>query len=106
MLIWQLQELKNDSTKNYPEVFAEHQGRCTKTKARFEVKDNVTPPFKPKKGLRFAVLKAINKEMGRLEKLGILQKKSTILNGHHRQFLLKKRNVCTDFSTGLDERFK
>ena len=74
MLIWQLQNLKNELKKNFPEVFSKGLGWCTKTKAKFEVKDNVTLVFKPKINVPFAALEPIYKDLEILEKLGVISK--------------------------------
>ena len=47
---------------------------CTKAKVKFEVKGNATPEFKPKKSVPFAAFDPINKELERLEKLGVIYK--------------------------------
>lgn len=41
---------------------------------KFEVKENVTPVFKPKRNVPFAALEPINKEFEQLEKLGAFSK--------------------------------
>ena len=65
-------KLKNELKKSFPEVFSEGLGMCTKTKAKFEIKKNVTLVFKLKWGEPFAPLEPINKELDRLEKLGVI----------------------------------
>ena len=51
--------LKNE----FPEVFSEWLGRCTKTKVKFEIKENAKPISKPKRNVPFAVWEPINKEL-------------------------------------------
>jgi len=50
-----LTELKNE----FPQVFSEGLGCCTKTEVRFEIKDNVKPVFKPKRNVPFSSLEVI-----------------------------------------------
>ena len=47
------------------EVFSEDLGTCTKVKAKFEIKENATPVFSPKRSVAFSALDPINKELER-----------------------------------------
>ena len=45
-----------------------------KTKVKFELKENVKPVFKPNRKIPFVALEPVNKELERLEKLGVISK--------------------------------
>ena len=53
-------------------MFSEGLGKCSKIKVTFELKVNVVPVFKPKHSVPFAALESINKELNRLENLGVI----------------------------------
>ena len=48
-------------------------GCCTKTEVKFEIKEKVKPVFKPKRNVPFSSLEVINKELERLEKVGVIE---------------------------------
>ena len=58
----------------FPEVFSEGMGTCKKTEAKFEMKENVRPVFKQKRNVPFGVLEPIDRELERLEKLGVISR--------------------------------
>ena len=114
---WQLNALsmgKSKQTENFVnklksefnKVFADKLGYCTKTEARFELKDNVKPVFKPKRKVPFSSLETIDKELRRLEENGVI-KKVDYLEWASPTVYMKKKNikirVCADFSIGLNE---
>ena len=45
---------------SFPEVFSVGLGKCTKTKAKFELKENICPIFRKKRNVPFAATKEIN----------------------------------------------
>ena len=49
-------------------------GFCSKVKAEFDVKENIMPIFRPKRQIPYALVDIIDKELGRLEKLGVIEK--------------------------------
>ena len=49
--------------KSFQKFFSEGHGTCTKAKAKFEVKGNATPVFRPKRSVPFAAIDPINKEL-------------------------------------------
>ena len=67
-------KLKNELKMKFPEIFSEGLGFCSKVKTKFEVKENVMPVFRPKRPVPYASLEIIDKELGRLEKLGVIEK--------------------------------
>ena len=56
----------------FPRVFSERLGICKKTVAKFEVKENAKPIFKRKRNVPFGALEQIDKELERLENLGVI----------------------------------
>ena len=63
-----ISDLKNE----FPCMFSESLGQCTKTEVRFELKDNVRPVFKAKRNVPFSALDVVNQELERLEKIGVI----------------------------------
>ena len=59
---------------SFPEVFSAGLGKCTKIKAKFELKENTRPIFRKKRNVPFAATEEINKELDRLVNMGILSK--------------------------------
>ena len=59
---------------SFPEVFSAGLGKCTKIKAKFELKKNARPIFRKKRNVTFAATEEINKEQDRLVNMGILSK--------------------------------
>ena len=57
-----------------PEVFSAGFGKCTKIKAKSELKENTRPIFRMKRNVPFAATEEINKELNRLVNIGILLK--------------------------------
>lgn len=55
-------------------------GTCTKIKAKFDVKENIT------RTVKYSSLEPINKALEGLETLTVLSKVDSILNGNHQQF--------------------
>ena len=68
------ENLKRELKSNFPEIFSEGLGICTKAKATFELKDNIQLIFKPKRQVPFATREITEKELDRLEKTGALSK--------------------------------
>ena len=67
-------KLKKELKIKFLEIFSEGLGFCSKVKAKFEVKENVMPVFQPKRPVPYVLVKIIDKELERLEKLGIIEK--------------------------------
>ena len=47
---------------SFPEVFSAGLGKCSKIKAKFELKENTRPIFRKMRNVQFAVTKKINQE--------------------------------------------
>ena len=68
------ESLKKELKIEFSEEFSRGLGRCSKMKAKFELKEKVQPVFKKKSNVPFALLKQINVELDRLEKCFFNQK--------------------------------
>ena len=68
------EKLKMELKGSFPEVFSAGLGKCTKIKAKFELKENTRPIFRKKRNVPFAATEEINKELDRLVNMGILSK--------------------------------
>lgn len=108
---------KNRVTENFvkdlkikfPQVFSEGLGCCKKAKAKFEVKENVKPIFKRKRNVPFGVLEQTDKELERLENLGVISRIEFSEWACPVVYVKKKNNkirMCADFSTGLNDCLK
>ena len=58
----------------FPQVFSESLSCCMKTKVKFKIKGKVKLIFKPTRNVPFSSLEVINKELERLEKVGVIEK--------------------------------
>lgn len=77
--------------------------------AKFELKENVQPVFKKKRNVPFVLLKQIDDELNRLEKMGDLSKVKNSVSALPTVYIMKKSkeiHVCADFSTGLNDALK
>ncbi|XP_029647992.1 uncharacterized protein K02A2.6-like [Octopus sinensis] len=98
----------NKSTKvahGVTDFSLEELGCCTKTKAKIIGKQNATPVFKPKRTVPFAAIDQVNKELERLESLGIIKKMDQSDWAAPKVYVKKenKLRVCSDFSMGLND---
>ena len=85
MVLQQVQINKKELKIKFLEIFSEGLEFCSKVKAKFKVKENVMPVFfLPKRPVPYLLVKIIDKELGRLEKLGIIENLTTA----HRQLQL------------------
>ncbi|KRZ10689.1 Uncharacterized protein T11_7653 [Trichinella zimbabwensis] len=98
---------QKDVCVEFPEVFEDGLGHCTKVKAHVELKDGVVPVFRKPFPLAFAMHDAVEKELERYVDMGVLTPidrsawAAPIVT-------VKKPNgkirICADFSTGLNDR--
>ena len=91
-------------SKKFSEIFFS-EGTCTKAKVKFEVQENVTPVFRPKRSVPFVALDPINKELERLEDLGVIYKVDYSEWASLTVYMKKKNKICiyADFSMGLND---
>ena len=96
----------NDLKSEFTKVFADKSGCWTKAEVKFELKDSTRPVFETKRNILFSLLEVIDKELQRLEKLGVIIKVD-YFELHHLQCLSERKilkiRACADFSTGLNE---
>ena len=88
----------------FPRVFSEGLGVCTKTEVNFELKQNVKPVFKPKRNVPFSSKQDIEIELQRLQENGVVEKVDYSEWASPTVYVKKKNKkirVCADFSTGL-----
>ena len=57
---------------SFPEVFSAGHGKCTKIKAKFELKENTRSVFRKKRNVTFTTTEDINKDLDRFVDMGIL----------------------------------
>ncbi|PIC40074.1 hypothetical protein B9Z55_011551 [Caenorhabditis nigoni] len=97
--------IQEELKTQFPEVFKEGLGRCTKEKAALTVNKNASPVYKPKRPVSFGAREAVEKELNRLESMNVLKKVN------HSKWAaplvcVKKAGgdlrVCADFKTGLN----
>ncbi|XP_058121680.1 uncharacterized protein K02A2.6-like [Anopheles ziemanni] len=58
----------------FPKLFSGELGCCTKIKIQLKLKDGATPVFRPKRPVAYAMFQAVDNELERLEKDGIISK--------------------------------
>ena len=68
------ENIKMELKGSFPEVFSAGLGKCSKIKAKFELKENTRPIFRKKRNVPFAGTEEINKELDWLVNMGILSK--------------------------------
>ena len=91
------------------EVFSAGLGKCTKIKAKFELKEKTRPIFRKNRNVPFAAAGEINKGLDRLVYMGILSKVEFSEWAAQTVYIRKKSKeirVCADFSTGLNAALK
>ena len=66
------EKIKMELKDSFPEVFSAVLGKCTKIKAKFELKENTRPTFRKKRNVPFAAIEKINQDLDRLVNAGIL----------------------------------
>ncbi|XP_040157579.1 uncharacterized protein K02A2.6-like [Anopheles arabiensis] len=92
----------------FPSVFR-GSGLCTKARIKVQVKENTQPTFCPKRPVAYAMQEAVNKELDRLEQLGVItpvdysEWAAPIV-------VVRKANgtirICGDYSTGLNSALR
>ena len=67
-------KIKMELKGSFLDVFSAGLGKCTKIKAKFELKENTRPIFRKNRNVPFVATEEINKELDRLVNMGILSK--------------------------------
>ena len=65
------EKIKMELKGSFPEVFSAGLGKCTKIKAKFELKENTRPIFRKKRNVPFAATEKINQALDRLVNTGV-----------------------------------
>uniref|UniRef100_A0A8R1DHX7 RNA-directed DNA polymerase n=1 Tax=Caenorhabditis japonica TaxID=281687 RepID=A0A8R1DHX7_CAEJA len=65
--------LETKLTEEFPTVFSERLGRCCKEKAQFRTSDNAPPIFKRARPVPYGSLEAVEKELERLQDIGVIE---------------------------------
>uniref|UniRef100_A0A914CIN6 RNA-directed DNA polymerase n=1 Tax=Acrobeloides nanus TaxID=290746 RepID=A0A914CIN6_9BILA len=96
----------NSLKRKFPKIFEEGLGKCTKFKAKLMLKPDAKPIYRPKRPVPYASLPAVEKELTRLESLGVIQ--SVVYSEWAAPILcVRKPNgsirLCADYSTGLND---
>ena len=105
----QMETFLGELRSEFPRVFSEGLGHCVKTEAKFKLKENATPVFKPKRNVPFSSMDAIEKELERLQEMGVIEKVDHTDWASPTVYVKKKNHkirVCADYSTGLNECIK
>ena len=98
------EKIKMELKGSFPEIFSAGLGKCTKIKAKFELKENTCPIFRKKRNVPFATIEEINREQDRLVNMDILSKVEFSEWATPTVYIRKESKeiwVCADFSTGL-----
>nr|Q09575.1 RecName: Full=Uncharacterized protein K02A2.6 [Caenorhabditis elegans] len=99
--------LKND----FPEVFKDGLGLCTKEKAEFRTEENAVPVFKRARPVPYGSLEAVETELNRLQEMGVIVP-ITYAKWAAPIVVIKKKGtgkirVCADFKcSGLNAALK
>ncbi|KRZ35774.1 Uncharacterized protein T4C_10689 [Trichinella pseudospiralis] len=98
---------QSDVCAEFPEVFEDGLGHCTKVKAHVEQKDGFVPVFRKPFPLAFAIHDAVGKELERYVDMGVLTPTDSSVWAAPIVTVKKLRGkigICADFSTGLNDR--
>jgi hypothetical protein len=100
-----IKHFTNTIKTTFCDVFQSGLGCCTKVKASLKLQPGALPVFRPKRPVPYAVLPCVEKELDRLQNLGVIQPvnyspwAAPIV-------VVKKANgqirICADYSTGLN----
>ncbi|XP_065073516.1 uncharacterized protein K02A2.6-like [Ochlerotatus camptorhynchus] len=95
----------------YPAVFQDGLGRCTKTKVQLFLQPGVKPVFKPRRPVPFHSQRLVEKELQRLQNLGVIEQVD-FSNWAAPIVAVRKAQrdadgdpivrICADYSTGLN----
>ncbi|XP_053667902.1 uncharacterized protein K02A2.6-like [Anopheles marshallii] len=91
--------------REFGSLFSHDLGHCTKAKVRMELKKEAVPVFRPKRPVSYAMRPAIDEELDRLEKEGIINRVNFSAWAAP-IVVVRKANgsirICGDYSTGLN----
>lgn len=89
----------------YPEVFQDSLGHCTKTKISLALKQHAQPVFRPKRPVPFHAIQKVDEELDRLQRSDIIT--PVDFSDWAAPIVVVKKpggkvRVCADYSTGLN----
>ena len=97
--------LKKELKQRFTLFFSGGLRKCSELKAKLKVNDRAQPVFKKKRNVPFVALEKINKELDRLEQVGILSK-TDFSEWAAPMFHVKKKSnqirIFADFCKGLN----
>ena len=102
-------KIKMELKGSFSDVFSAGLGKCTKIKAKFELKENTRSIFRKKRNVPFTATEEINKEQDRLVSMGISSKMEFGEWAAPTVYIRKKSKeiqIRADFSTGLNASLK
>ncbi|XP_053667818.1 uncharacterized protein K02A2.6-like [Anopheles marshallii] len=95
-----------DQFAEFNDIFSNEMGCCKRSKVKLVLKEGAVPVFRPKRPVAYAMLEAVDRELDRLEKEGIISRvdfsawAAPIV-------VVRKANgtirICGDYSTGLND---
>ncbi|XP_035915857.1 uncharacterized protein K02A2.6-like [Anopheles stephensi] len=95
--------------EEYKDLFSHGLEHCTKMKVSLELKDDAIPVFRPKRPVSYAMLPAVDEELNRLEKEGIISRVNYSAWAAP-IVVVRKANgslrICGDYSTGLNNALR
>lgn len=92
--------------QQFPSCFGTTLGKCTKFQAHLQLKPGAYPPFNKSRPVPFAIQPQVERELRRLESLGIIKPVTTAKCAAPIVVKQKKSGeirICADFSTGLND---
>nr|XP_049465357.1 uncharacterized protein K02A2.6-like [Anopheles coluzzii] len=91
--------------EQFPTVFRNTLGLCTKANIKLKLREGVAPIFRPKRPVAHAMESAVDDELNRLEKLGVITP-TNFSEWAAPIVVVRKANgqirICGDYSTGLN----
>lgn len=106
--VYNVQQQNNYATflkTNFPACFEETLGKCKMYKATLTLKENTSAPFCKSRPVPFAIQPLVEKELQRLQSIGIITPITTANCAAPIVATMKKSGqvrICGDFSTGLN----
>ncbi|CAH8670750.1 unnamed protein product [Schistosoma haematobium] len=95
-----------DLLQKHKNLFQNKLGCCTIEKAKLYLRQDVKPVFRPKRQVPYAAIDKVDKELDRLEKLGVIQPVNYSAWAAPIVVVQKASGairLCADFSTGLND---
>lgn len=92
--------------RDFEGLFSHELGHCMKAKVRMELKNDAAPVFRPKRPVSYAMRPAVDEELDRLEKEGIITRVN--FSAWAAPIVVVRKasgsiRICGDYSTGLND---